>query len=86
MFKLKLFLQWKTCSNYFKVKKIKKTWFPNTPIAQAVETSFSPNQVAASLEGTPRINTLKFFLNNFCIKRKFLLKYITFIKYTFDKA
>lgn len=33
------------------------TWFPNTPMAVAVDTSFGPNHTAASLAGIPRMKT-----------------------------
>ena len=34
-----------------------RTWLPKTPIAQAEETCSGPNQTAATLGGTPRMNT-----------------------------
>lgn len=39
------------------------TWLPNTPAAQAVETSSEPNHTAASLGGMPRVNIWESFLN-----------------------
>lgn len=34
----------------------RNTWNPNIPIDVAVETSFGPNQTAAILAGSPRVN------------------------------
>lgn len=33
------------------------TWLPKTPIEQADETWFGPNQTAANLAGSDRMNT-----------------------------